>query len=125
MEEKITLCGDDCASCPRYNAHSPAELRAAAELWHRIGWRDSVVPDDEIACGGCSAQKACTYGLVECTGRHGVETCSRCKEFPCGTIAEMLERSKAYQKQCKELCSPEEYRTLQKAFFNKEQNLRK
>lgn len=125
MEEKITLCGDDCALCPRYNAHSPAKLRAAAELWYRIGWRDSVVPDDEIACGGCSAQKSCTYGLVECTGRHGVEKCSHCKEFPCGTIAEMLERSKAYQTRCKERCPPEEYRTLQKAFFNKEQNLRK
>ena len=22
MEEKITLCGDNCIACPRYNAHS-------------------------------------------------------------------------------------------------------
>ena len=27
MEEKITLCGDNCIECPRYNAHSDEELR--------------------------------------------------------------------------------------------------
>lgn len=50
MEEKITLCGDNCIWCPRYNAHSEAELRKVAELWHRVGWRDTVVSNDEIAC---------------------------------------------------------------------------
>lgn len=27
MEERITLCGDNCIECPRYNAHSEAELK--------------------------------------------------------------------------------------------------
>ena len=28
MEEKITLCGDNCIECPRYNAHTEEELKA-------------------------------------------------------------------------------------------------
>lgn len=38
MEEKITLCGDNCIECPRYNAHSEQELQNVAELWYRVGW---------------------------------------------------------------------------------------
>ena len=83
MEEKITLCGDNCIECPRYNAHSETELRAVAELWYRVGWRDSVVSNEEIICTGCSSHKSCTYGLVDCTKEHGVEKCNQCKEFPC------------------------------------------
>lgn len=48
MEEKITLCGDNCIECPRYNAHSEEELRKVAELWHRVGWRDCIVSNEEI-----------------------------------------------------------------------------
>lgn len=54
MEEKITLCGDNCIACPRYNAHSKEELEQVAKLWYRVGWRDRIVSADEIACGGCS-----------------------------------------------------------------------
>lgn len=32
MEKKITLCGDNCIECPRYNAHTDEELRAIAFL---------------------------------------------------------------------------------------------
>ncbi|MDE6320413.1 MAG: DUF3795 domain-containing protein [Lachnospiraceae bacterium] len=125
MEEKITLCGDNCIECPRYNAHSEAELRAVAELWYRVGWRDKVLSNEEIACTGCSSHKVCTYGLVDCTREHGVEKCNQCKEFPCDKIEDMLERSREYQKKCKEMCSEKEYIALEKAFFDKESNLRK
>lgn len=54
MEERITLCGDNCIECPRYNAHSEAELKRVAELWYRVGWRDMVVTNEEITCSGCS-----------------------------------------------------------------------
>ena len=50
---------------------------------------------------------------------------NQCKEFPCDKIIDMLERSKNYQKKCKEVCSEEEYDALEKAFFDKESNLRK
>ena len=116
MKERITLCGDNCIECPRYNAYSKAELRKVAELWYRVRWR-------EIVCAGCSSHKVCTYGLVDCTEKHGVEKCNQCKEFPCDKIMDMLNRSKKYQKKCKEVCSEEEYRALEKAFFDKEDNL--
>jgi hypothetical protein len=37
----------------------------------------------------------------------------------------MLERFKEYQSRCKEVCSNAEYEMLEKAFFDKENNLRK
>lgn len=125
MEERITLCGDNCIECPRYNAHTEAELRKVAELWYRVGWRDTVVSGKEIACAGCSSHKVCTYGLVACTEKHGVEKCNQCKEFLCYKITDMLERSKKYQEKCKIVCSEDEYMALEKAFFDKENNFMK
>ena len=125
MQEKITLCGDNCIECPRYNAHSDEELRNVAELWYRVGWRERIVSNEEIKCEGCSSHKQCTYHLVECTKSHSVDKCNQCAEFPCEKISSMLERSKEYQKRCKEVCSDAEYEMLEKAFFDKEKNLRK
>lgn len=87
MEEKITLCGDNCIACPRYNAHSKEELRQVAELWYRVGWRDHIVSNEEIRCDGCSSHKQCTYHLVECTKEHNVDKCNQCAEFPCEKIS--------------------------------------
>lgn len=125
MEEKITLCGDNCIYCPRYNARTDDELKRIAELWYKVGWRDSVVSNDEIKCTGCSSHKQCTYQLVDCTKEHGVTKCNQCGKFPCVKIADMLKRSEAYQKKCREVCTAEEYAALEKAFFDKENNLRK
>lgn len=125
MEEKITLCGDNCMECPRYNAHGEEELRKAAELWYRAGWRKTIVSNEEIKCRGCSSHRQCTYRLVECIKEHNVEKCRQCMEFPCEKIVEMLKRSAESQKKCKEVCTQEEYRKLEKAFFNKENNLKK
>lgn len=125
MEERITLCGDNCLACPRYHAHSDEELRAVAELWHRIGWRTNIVSNEEIACSGCSSHKQCTYQLVECIRAHGVDKCNQCTEFPCDKIAHMLERSAAYREKCRDVCSGQEYAILEQAFFQKEKNLLK
>lgn len=125
MNEKITLCGDNCIECPRYNAHSDEELKKVAELWYRIGWRNSIVSNEEIACSGCTSHKQCTYHLVECIKNHNVEKCNQCYKFPCQKISDMLKRSKEYQKKCKTVCTEHEYDTLSKAFFDKENNLRK
>lgn len=105
MNEKITLCGDNCLECPRYNAHSDEELKEVARLWHKVGWRDRIVSNEEIACTGCSSHKQCTYQLVECTKEHNVDKCNQCMEFPCKKIQDMLERSAQYQEKCREVCS--------------------
>lgn len=123
--EKITLCGDDCSQCPRYLARSNHELEKVAELWYRIGWRDKVISINEIKCSGCSSHKQCTYHLVECVKENNVEKCNQCSKFPCQRIDDMLQRSKTYEKKCREVCTDEEYHMLKLSFFNKEQNLRK
>lgn len=123
--EKITYCGDDCLSCPRYLAKTEDELSRVAELWYRIGWRDSIVSADEIRCGGCFPHKSCTYNLIECIKNNGVEKCNKCGLFPCKKINDMLLRSKQYQERCRVICSEEEYNLLAKSFFNKEENLKK
>ena len=123
MNELITLCGDNCRECPRYNAHTREELRSVAELWHRIGWRTTIVSCEEIACTGCSPHKECTYQLIRCTKAHGVQKCSDCAAFPCQRIRELLARSAAYQRRCREVCTPGEYAALERAFFQKERHL--
>ena len=75
--EKITLCGDNCLACPRYLAQTEEQLQKAAELWHRVGWRETVVSPAEMRCGGCTSHKACTYRLVECTLEKSVAKCSQ------------------------------------------------
>lgn len=125
MTEKITLCGDNCNFCPRYNAKTEADLQKVAELWYRVGWRDCVVSNEEIKCTGCLSHKKCTYELVECTKNHNVEKCNQCDNFPCDKINVMLSRSEEYKNICKKLCSSEEYQMLEKAFFEKEENLKK
>ena len=81
MYEKITLCGDNCIECPRYNPRSDEELKKVAELWYRVGWRNSIVSNEEIGCSGCSSHKQCSYHLVECIKKHNVEKCNQCNEY--------------------------------------------
>ena len=44
----ISVCGDDCAVCPRYLARTEEELHETAVFWYKAGWRDHVVSNEEI-----------------------------------------------------------------------------
>lgn len=123
MENEITLCGDNCAYCPRKKAVTAKQLHEVAELWYRVGWREEVVRNSEICCNGCSSHKDCTYGLVDCTNEHKVNQCSECGEFPCEKIDVMVQQMKRYEKTCKEQCTKEEFTILEKSFFQKERNI--
>lgn len=123
--EMITLCGDDCRYCPRYNAKTEEELAAAAELWYKVGWRDRVTAPEEMLCEGCHTHKKCTYRIAECVGEHGIEKCSKCGDFPCEKISLMLVKSMEYREKAFEVCNEEEFGSLERAFFNKEENLKK
>lgn len=122
--KKITFCGDDCLCCPRYLAKTQEELEKVAELWYRVGWRDRILPAQEMKCSGCSSHKQCSYHLVECIQEHGVEKCSKCAQFPCEKIHNLLSRSAGYEETCRRVCSAEEYAALEKAFFRKEEYLK-
>lgn len=125
MKQKITPCGDDCSICPRYTAQSSDELRKVAELWYRVGLRDRIVSPEEMKCSGCSGHKLCSYGLYDCLNERCIQKCNQCTDFPCDKINKMLNKTKEYENRSKELCSDEEFIILKKAFFEKEDNLRK
>ena len=130
MKEKIIAsCGNDCASCPRYNAlpyeKSEEELKHTAELWQKIGYRERVVSNEEISCSGCKAENWCRYGVVKCCEEHGVKTCGKCEKYACENIKACFEVTMSFEQKCREVCTEEEWKALQAAFFEKKQNLRK
>ncbi len=123
MSAHLSLCGDDCANCPRYLAKTDAELSHVAELWYRVGWRERILPPDDMRCDGCSSDKLCGYGLTECTRANGVKRCGECARFPCDRIGDLLARSKDFEEVCKARCTAKEFAELSAAFFNKKANL--
>ena len=120
-----SVCGDDCAVCPRYLAETEDELRQTAEFWAKAGWRDRVVSNDEIRCGGCGSRGTCAFMLLPCLKSHQVKSCRECPEFACEKIADMLRRSAEKERQCRAACESEaEFAMLRRAFYAKEDNLR-
>lgn len=128
-EQIISACGNDCAICPRYNTgsykKSERELSHTAELWFRIGYRDHVVTNEEISCTGCKKDNWCRYEVVKCVEEKQIENCGQCKLYPCDNIKTCFVVTKSFEPYCREVCSEEEYERMKKAFFEKEQNLRR
>ena len=119
-----SCCGDDCAVCPRFLAATDEELRETAEFWHRVGWRDRVVANDEIRCKGCGTRGACAFMILPCMREHGVDDCGKCGEYPCEKIREMLRLSDIKENECRACCDdPAEWALLKRAFYAKRQNL--
>ena len=80
MSNRITAaCGNDCAACPRYIKEpyqkTEDELRHTAELWLKIGYRDHLVTNEEIACTGCKEDNWCRYNVVKCVKEKNIENC--------------------------------------------------
>ena len=120
-----SVCGDDCAVCPRFLARTEEELHGTAVFWHCAGWRDHVVSHDEIRCTGCGSRGVCSFMLLPCLREHRVDACRDCPEYSCEKIADMLRRSEEKKAQCAAACgSPEEFSMLCRAFYQKEANLR-
>ena len=123
-EPVYSVCGDDCAVCPRHLARTEDELRETAEFWMKAGWRDHIVSNSEIRCSGCGSRGTCSFMLIPCLREHRVSACRECPEYPCEKIAEMLSRSAEKEKQCRAACENEaEFGMLQRAFYHKEHNL--
>lgn len=48
---KLACCGDDCNYCLRYigtKNNNEKELKKAAEIWLKVGWRDKLLLPDEM-----------------------------------------------------------------------------
>ena len=127
METVIAACGNDCAACPRYTAHpyekTDEELRHTAQLWMKIGYRDHIVSNEEIACHGCRPENWCRYRIIKCCEDRGIKNCGECSGYPCDTIKECFAVTKSFEPMCRQVCTDEEYKRLEKAFFEKEKNL--
>ena len=125
----IAACGNDCSACPRYVSHpygkTEDELLHTAELWMKIGYRDHIVSNEEIACTGCKPENWCRYHIVKCCQEKGIKTCAECDEYPCATMQDCFSVTKSFEPKCREVCTDQEYEMLKKAFFEKEQNLKK
>lgn len=126
---KLGFCGDDCNVCPRYVATQSGDkeqLKKVAALWYKVGYRDKIVPPEELICHGCSStwcNVLCNRNVRECALEKNVENCGKCENYPCGKVLKVFERTESFAKTCKEKCSKEEYKCLQKAFFSKRKNL--
>ena len=123
----MAACGNDFAACPRY-CKTPfgkpeAARRHTAELWFRVGYRDRVVSNEEIACEGCREDTACRYRVVGCVKAKQIDDCGQCAEFPCQTIQECFAVTESFRPACQRECTAEEFSIMQKAFFEKRQNL--
>ena len=103
-EPIISVCGDDCAVCPRYLAETDEELHETALFWHRVGWRDDVVSNEEIRCTGCGCRPSCSFALLACVNAHGVKQCRECPKFECAKITEMLKNSDVKKGACEAAC---------------------
>jgi hypothetical protein len=126
MEPIISVCGDVCSECPRYNATiniSIEELQNVALLWHRLGFRDRVVDIEEIKCSGCNKKPDCGYGLTTCEHLTDKANCGECELFPCSKFDEVFTRSDKGDEICKLHCNADEYSVLKRAFFNKKEIL--
>jgi len=123
----IGFCGDNCGLCPRYIATKSGDihdLEKALDLWVRVGWRDRETSPEKVACSGCRSVNSCRYDNVRiCAKNKGITNCGECIDYPCQEIIKVFERTKSYERKCKEVCSPDEYERLYKAFFLKKQTL--
>ena len=125
-EPIISVCGDDCAVCPRFLAKTEEELSETARFWYKAGWRDHIVSNEKIKCTGCGCRPVCSFMLLPCTKEHGVRMCRECPEFECEKVKNTYrasgEKKRQFEKACK---TKEEFEMLIRAFYEKEKNMRK
>jgi hypothetical protein len=123
----IGFCGDNCALCPRYIATKSGDihhLEKVRDLWVRIGWRAKDSSLAEVSCSGCTSVKSCRYDNVRiCAKNKGITNCGECIDYPCQEIIKVFNRTKSYERKCREVCSPSEYERLYNAFFLKKETL--
>ena len=119
----LAACGNDCELCPRHLPKTDGELRHTAELWHKIGYRDHIVSNDEISCAGCKAGNWCRYDMIGCVSAKGLSNCGECVDYPCERITDCFAATEKFVPQCRAACTDEEFETLRRAFFEKKTNL--
>jgi hypothetical protein len=122
----ISPCGNNCSTCPRYVAtqeNDKEKLQQIAELWFRIGFRETIVSADEMKCNGCSSDSNCKFKINNCTHRDNRNNCGECDFYPCDKISVAFENANFLKMSCKTKCTDNELFVLEKTFFNKQETL--
>lgn len=122
----ISICGNICSECPRYIATQADDfdkLIAIAELWYRLGFRDKIMNPEEMKCEGCYKEKLCAHDLNKCEYLGEKSNCGECNYFPCEKINAVFKKTNKVIEKCKDKCSENEFKDLERAFFMKKQIL--
>ena len=120
-EKIIAACGNDCAVCPRYNVppytKTAEELHHTAELWYKIGYRDHVVTNEEIACTGCKEENWCRYRLVKCVNEKHIAHCGQCGNYPCDVMKDCFTVTGSFISTCKKSLHTRGFRDIAQSIF--------
>ena len=126
--KKIAPCGDDCTFCLSYIGTKEKDmdlLKKMATILHAIGWRDEVLPPEEIKCDGCTSRTWCEYKIKQCCEDRQIDHCGHCEEYPCAKNKIAFEKNELDIKKCMTVLSDEDYEMFRKAYFSKKENLSK
>jgi len=123
MKPIIAACGNDCSVCPRFMPKTATELKATAELWYKIGFRDRVVSNDEIKCWGCTPANWCRHEIIACTANRKIQNCGECGNYPCEKIKQAFVNTARFVPDYREYCTEAEFAVMEKAFLEKQINL--
>ncbi|NHI92603.1 MAG: DUF3795 domain-containing protein [Candidatus Lokiarchaeota archaeon] len=125
---KIACCGDDCTCCLSYIGTKNNDmklLKKMGKILHEIGWREQILPPQNIKCNGCSFMIKCEYGIKECCEQKEIDNCGYCDKYPCAKNKLAFQKNEIDEKKCKSLLSDEDFMMFKKAFFCKKENLSK
>jgi hypothetical protein len=76
-----------------------------------------------MKCRGCSPEKKCPFGFAQCASGRGLAHCGECTEYPCPNLKARFDLIPTLSQKWKQACTPEEYELVNKAFWQKKENL--
>lgn len=122
--DRIGTCGDNCTYCPRYTAtqkNDIAALERVKDLYIRLGLRNPDFPTEKMVCHGCEPENKCAYPeLAACLASKTIENCGLCETYPCALIIIAFKKSDQFRSIAEKICTREEMKMLDKAFFSKQ-----
>jgi hypothetical protein len=126
---EIGVCGDNCWCCPRYTATNSDNEKLFAELLHlyiRAGLRPKGTEAEELRCLGCKTAEHCAnYGVKACAKDRGLDSCGKCRNYPCDAINAVFKKSGEVKRKMMESLTGYEMNLFGDAFFRKKENLDK
>ena len=121
------VCGDSCWCCPRYIATNSDNEALFAELLHlyvKAGLRPVGTKAEELRCMGCKTVEQCVnYEVKACAKDRGLDSCGKCRNYPCTTINEVFKKSGEVKRKMTEALTEYEMNLFGNAFFRKKENL--